>query len=65
MRPARVVLALVGLVALLLAYLTGSIYLLVVAVIAFIVGLYLMGMGRRANQQVREKPKQSPKRKES
>ncbi|MDG6921874.1 MAG: hypothetical protein JRN67_01115 [Nitrososphaerota archaeon] len=43
--------AIIGLAALILAYVTGSIVLLALAVVAFIVGLYLMGANRKPVQK--------------
>lgn len=47
MKIGRLILALVGLAALAVAYYTGSIYFLAIAVIAFVVGLYVMGANRK------------------
>ncbi len=47
MKPVRLALALIGLAMLALAYATGNLYFLVVAIVAFFAGLYLMGGGRK------------------
>lgn len=47
MKIGRLVLALIGLVALAIAYFTGSLIFLGLAVAAFVVGLYLMGANKK------------------
>lgn len=45
----RLILSLVGLAAIILAYVTGKLEFLIVALLAFVAGLYYMGaIGRRA-----------------
>ncbi len=47
MKIGRLILALIGLVALVIAYFTGSLIFLVLAVAAFVAGLYLMGANKK------------------
>ena len=51
MKTARLALSLVGLVAISLAYITHDLYFLVIAIGAFIAGLFFMGaIGQRSDQ---------------
>ena len=50
MKIERTILALVGLAAIALAYLTGNFYFLILAVVVFFVGLYAMGAARRSER---------------
>lgn len=59
MKASRLVVSLVGLAALALAYFTGSVLFLAVAVIAFIGGLYLMGTNRKPVQRKDEEQNES------
>jgi hypothetical protein len=55
MKTARLLLSLIGLVAISLAYITHSLYFLVVAIGAFIAGLYFMGaIGQRSDQSKKQ-----------
>lgn len=47
MKLGRLVLSLVGLVMILLSYVYNNLYFLVIAIIAFFAGLYLMGASRK------------------
>jgi Na+/proline symporter len=47
LRTGRLLISLIGLAALALAYLTGSVVFLGLAVVAFIGGLYLMGANKK------------------
>lgn len=51
MKTGRLIVSLIGLVALAVAYFTGSIIFLGLAVVAFIGGLYLMGANKRPVQK--------------
>jgi hypothetical protein len=54
----RLLLSLVGLVAISLAYITHDLYFLVVAIGAFVAGLYFMGaIGRQSGQNQKLPPK--------
>ena len=56
MKTGRLIVSLIGLGALALAYYTGNLYFLVIAVLAFVVGLYLMGANKKpASQKSAEK----------
>ena len=63
MKIGRLVLAVVGLAALAVAYFTGSLLFLVVAVVAFVAGLYVMGANKKPikkdDERKREKRKGS------
>lgn len=62
MKIGRLALAVVGLVALAVAYFTGSLVFLVVAIVAFIAGLYVMGAHKRPiNESDKEKRDQGKK----
>ena len=50
MKIERTILALVGLAAIALAYLTGDFYFLILAVVVFFVGLYAMRAARRSGK---------------
>jgi hypothetical protein len=65
MKPFRLVLSLVGLAAISLAYITYNLYFLVIAIAAFIVGLFFMGaIGQRsASSKVPTKSKQTAEKK--
>ena len=47
LKAGRLVVSLIGLAALAIAYYTGSLEFLAIAIIAFIAGLYLMGANKR------------------
>ena len=47
MKLGRLVLSLVGLVMILLSYVFNNLYFLVIAIIAFFAGLYLMGASKK------------------
>jgi len=47
MKIERTILAIVGLVAIALAYLTANFYFLILALVVFFIGLYAMRTGRR------------------
>ena len=51
MKPVRLLLSLIGLVAIALAYITGDLYFLIIAIAALFGGLYLMGALGRSGQQ--------------
>jgi uncharacterized membrane protein len=51
LKVSRLIVAIIGLAALGLAYFTGSVLFLVVAVVAFIGGLYLMGANKKPVQK--------------
>jgi flagellar biosynthesis component FlhA len=55
LKPAQVILSLVGLVAIVLAYRTGNPDYLLIAIAALFGGLYLMGALRRSGQQDNQK----------
>lgn len=62
MKPVRLILSLVGLAAIILAYVTGRLEFLIVALIAFIVGLYYMGaVGRKSTAKDRDSIAQKKK----
>jgi len=50
MKIERTILAIVGLAAIALAYLTGNFYFLIFAVVVFFVGIYAMGAARRSRR---------------
>ena len=57
MKTARLALSLVGLVAISLAYITHDLYFLVIAIGAFVAGLYFMGaIGQRSEQGKKPAP---------
>ena len=63
MKIARTAVAIAGLVAIVLTYATGIIYLLIVGVALFFIGLYLMGANRKpVPKQRQEKKNDSSKR---
>lgn len=47
MKTSRLIVSLIGLVAIVLTYYTGNLYYLIIAVAAFFAGLYMMGANRR------------------
>ena len=47
MKTSRLIVSLIGLVAIALTYYTGNLYYLIIAVAAFFAGLYMMGANRR------------------
>lgn len=51
MKLGRLVVSLIGLAALAVAYYTGSLEFLAIAIIAFVAGLYLMGANKRPVQK--------------
>jgi membrane protein implicated in regulation of membrane protease activity len=55
LKAGRLIVSLVGLVALALAYYTGNLFFLILAVVAFIGGLYLMGANRKPQEKKNEK----------
>ena len=50
MNTGRTLLAIIGLVAIALAYLTANLYFLILAVVVFFIGLYIMGAMRRSSE---------------
>jgi len=51
MKPVRLLLSVVGLVAISLTYITHDLYFLLIAIVAFVAGLYFMGaIGRSSGQ---------------
>jgi hypothetical protein len=64
MKTARLLLSLVGLIAISLAYITHNLYFLVIAIGAFIAGLYFMGaIGQRSDQNKKPVAKKDPRNK--
>ncbi|MDA4131026.1 MAG: hypothetical protein OK457_09670 [Thaumarchaeota archaeon] len=60
MQLVRLVLSLVGLIAIALGYITHDLYFLILAIIAFIAGLYIMGaLGRRSDRTQKLPPKKN------
>ncbi len=57
MRPLRTLLALIGLVAIVLTYVTRNLYFLIIAVAALFAGFYLMGAARRGSEKDRNQDK--------
>ena len=51
MKLGRLVVSLIGLAALAVAYYTGSLEFLAIAIVAFVAGLYLMGANKRPIQK--------------
>ncbi|MGI0091821.1 MAG: hypothetical protein ACREBS_08935, partial [Nitrososphaerales archaeon] len=51
MKTGRVVVSLIGLVAIILTYVFQNLYFLIVAIVAFAVGLFMMGALRRLSQR--------------
>jgi len=50
LKPVRLLLSIVGLIAIILAYVTGKLEFLIVALVAFAAGLYYMGaIGKRSS----------------
>ena len=58
----RLALAVVGLLALAVAYFTGSLVFLAIAVVAFVAGLYVMGANKKPIKKEEEKRKGSQNR---
>ena len=61
MKTSRLVVSLIGLVAIALAYYYQNVYYLIIAVIAFFAGLYMMGANRRPAQTKKEPESDSGK----
>ncbi|MCL4519834.1 MAG: hypothetical protein M1587_11635 [Thaumarchaeota archaeon] len=55
MKLGRLILSLVGLAMIVLSYIYNNLYFLVIAIVAFFAGLYLMGRERKKSKD-REKP---------
>ena len=51
MKLSRLLVSLIGLAALAVAYYTGSLEFLAIAIVAFVAGLYLMGANKRPIQK--------------
>jgi len=61
MKTVRLLLSIVGLIAISLTYITGNLYFLILAIGAFIAGLYFMGaIGRSPEQKVPAKKDDRP-----
>jgi CDP-diglyceride synthetase len=50
MKIERTILAVIGLAAIALAYLTGNFYFLILAVVVFFAGIYVMGAAKRSGK---------------
>ncbi|MGA2874485.1 MAG: hypothetical protein ABSE82_02990 [Nitrososphaerales archaeon] len=61
MKTGRLIVSLIGLAALAVAYFTGSIIFLGLAVVAFIGGLYLMGANKKPAQNKDEEEEDATK----
>lgn len=61
MKTSRLVVSLIGLAAIALTYYTHNVYYLLIAVIAFFAGLYMMGANRRATETKRQRESDSRK----
>jgi hypothetical protein len=62
LKLAQLALSLIGLAAIILAYVTGKVEFLIIALVAFVGGLYYMGaIGRRSNTENQTTEKKSAK----